>query len=76
MVVWRYIFEFELIVYSLEEATGLAFKFIIGKTNDEMKMAELKKEVEEYDDFLMVDIVEEYSKLPYKTLVLMDEVNK
>nr|XP_043626795.1 probable beta-1,3-galactosyltransferase 14 [Erigeron canadensis] len=52
----------------LEEATGLAFRFIIGKTSDASKMAELKKEVEEYDDFLMLDIVEEYSKLPYKTL--------
>ncbi|KAF5778292.1 putative galactosylxylosylprotein 3-beta-galactosyltransferase [Helianthus annuus] len=52
----------------LEEATGLAFRFIIGKTSDASKMAELRKEVEEYDDFLMLDIVEEYSKLPYKTL--------
>ncbi|KAI3815060.1 hypothetical protein L1987_14714 [Smallanthus sonchifolius] len=52
----------------LEEATGLAFRFIIGKTGDASKMAELRKEVEEYDDFLMLDIVEEYSKLPYKTL--------
>ncbi|XVF78772.1 hypothetical protein PTKIN_Ptkin14bG0163100 [Pterospermum kingtungense] len=30
-------------------------------------MAELKKEVAEYDDFILLDI-EEYSKLPYKTL--------
>ncbi|XP_076943057.1 putative beta-1,3-galactosyltransferase 14 [Bidens hawaiensis] len=52
----------------LEEATGLAFRFIIGKTSDASKMAELRKEVEEYDDFFMLDIVEEYSKLPYKTL--------
>lgn len=52
----------------LEEATGLAFRFIIGKTGDVSKMAALKKEVEEYDDFMMLDIVEEYSKLPYKTL--------
>ncbi|KAE8723482.1 putative beta-1,3-galactosyltransferase 14 [Hibiscus syriacus] len=52
----------------LEEATGLAFRFVIGKTNDESKMAELKKEVAEYDDFLLLDIEEEYSKLPYKTL--------
>ena len=55
---------------SLEEATGLAFRFIIGKTNDKSKMAELKKEVAEYDDFIQLDIEEEYSKLPYKTLVL------
>lgn len=55
---------------SLEEATGLAFRFVIGRTNDKSKMAELKKEVAEYDDFLLLDIEEEYSKLPYKTLVL------
>ncbi|KAG4204329.1 hypothetical protein ERO13_A04G041100v2 [Gossypium hirsutum] len=52
----------------LEEATGLAFRFVIGRTNDKSKMAELKKEVAEYDDFLLLDIEEEYSKLPYKTL--------
>ena len=54
---------------SLEEATGLAFRFIIGKTSDKAKMLELKKEVAEYDDFVLLDIEEEYSKLPYKTLV-------
>ncbi|PWA80190.1 ATPase, AAA-type, core [Artemisia annua] len=58
----------EFSLCSLEEATGLAFRFIIGKTADASKMAELKKEAEEYDDFVMLDIVEEYSKLPYKTL--------
>ncbi|KAL9248581.1 putative beta-1,3-galactosyltransferase 14 [Drosera capensis] len=52
----------------LEEATGLAFRFIIGKTSDGKKMSDLKKEVAEYDDFVLLDIVEEYSKLPYKTL--------
>ncbi|KAI3809602.1 hypothetical protein L1987_19197 [Smallanthus sonchifolius] len=52
----------------LEESTGLAFRFVIGKTRDKSKMAELRKEVEEYDDFLLLDIEEEYSKLPYKTL--------
>ncbi|GLT38695.1 hypothetical protein SLA2020_129270 [Shorea laevis] len=51
----------------LEEATGLAFRFVIGRTNDKSKMAELRKEVAEYDDFMLLDI-EEYSKLPYKTL--------
>jgi hypothetical protein len=55
----------------LEESTGLAFRFIIGRTNDKSKMAELRKEIAEYDDFLLVDIEEQYSKLPYKTLVLM-----
>ncbi|GJZ91427.1 probable beta-1,3-galactosyltransferase 14 [Tanacetum coccineum] len=52
----------------LEESTGLAFRFVIGKTRDKSKMAELRKEVEGYDDFLLLDIEEEYSKLPYKTL--------
>ncbi|XP_077252202.1 putative beta-1,3-galactosyltransferase 14 [Tasmannia lanceolata] len=52
----------------LEESTGLAFRFVIGKTNDRLKMSNLKKEVQEYDDFMLLDIEEEYSKLPYKTL--------
>lgn len=55
---------------SLEEATGLTFRFVIGKTKDKAKMAELAKEVAKFDDFLLLDIEEEYSKLPYKTLVL------
>lgn len=55
---------------SLEEATGLAFRFIIGKSKDKAKMLELGNEVAQYDDFLLLDIEEEYSKLPYKTLVL------
>lgn len=52
----------------LEEATGLAFRFVIGRTNDKSKMTALNKEVAEYDDFMLLDIEEEYSKLPYKTL--------
>ncbi|KAI4342456.1 hypothetical protein MLD38_027083 [Melastoma candidum] len=52
----------------LEEATGLAFRFVIGKTKEQSKMSELRKEVAEYDDFLLLDIEEEYSMLPYKTL--------
>ncbi|KAH0880776.1 hypothetical protein HID58_068170 [Brassica napus] len=52
----------------LEESTGLAIRFIIGKTKDEKKMAELRSEIAEYDDFILLDIEEEYSKLPYKTL--------
>ncbi|KHN23939.1 Putative beta-1,3-galactosyltransferase 14 [Glycine soja] len=31
-------------------------------------MSALQKEVAEYDDFILLDIQEEYSKLPYKTL--------
>ncbi|CAH8293164.1 unnamed protein product [Eruca vesicaria subsp. sativa] len=53
----------------LEESTGLAIRFIIGKTKDAAKMAELRREIAEYDDFVLLDIEEEYSKLPYKTLV-------
>ncbi|KEH38625.1 beta-1,3-galactosyltransferase-like protein [Medicago truncatula] len=52
----------------LEEATGLAFRFVIGRTNDRSKMSALKREIAEYDDFIQLDIEEEYSKLPYKTL--------
>ncbi|PSS05861.1 Beta-1,3-galactosyltransferase [Actinidia chinensis var. chinensis] len=52
----------------LEEATGLAFRFVIGRTNDKSQMLELRKEVVAYDDFMLLDIEEEYRKLPYKTL--------
>ncbi|CAD6337634.1 unnamed protein product [Miscanthus lutarioriparius] len=52
----------------LEEATGLAFRFVIGKSNSKNKMAALNREVEEYDDFVLLDLEEEYSRLPYKTL--------
>ncbi|XP_073365531.1 probable beta-1,3-galactosyltransferase 14 [Aegilops tauschii subsp. strangulata] len=52
----------------LEEAAGLAFRFVIGKSNDKSKMAALEREVEEYDDFVLLDLEEEYSRLPYKTL--------
>eukprot|EP01018_Ginkgo_biloba_P000174 Gb_40832 [translate_table: standard] len=53
---------------SLEQATGLAFRFVIGRKNDEQKMEELEKEMEKYSDFMRIDIEEEYEKLPYKTL--------
>ncbi|KAK9688823.1 hypothetical protein RND81_09G013400 [Saponaria officinalis] len=52
----------------LEERTGLAFRFIIGRTSVPWKMSALKKEVAKHDDFILLDIVEEYNKLPYKTL--------
>ncbi|KAJ4726426.1 Hexosyltransferase [Melia azedarach] len=52
----------------LEEATGLAIRFVIGRARDQSKMSALRKEVAEYDDFVLLDIEEEYSKLPYKTL--------
>ncbi|XP_072979355.1 probable beta-1,3-galactosyltransferase 12 [Typha angustifolia] len=53
---------------SLEHATGLAFRFVIGRTKDSKKMADLQKEVDTYHDFMFIDVEEEYTKLPYKTL--------
>lgn len=53
---------------SLELATGLAFRFVIGRDKDGHKMAEIEKEVDKYRDILRVDIEEDYNKLPYKTL--------
>uniref|UniRef100_A0A7C9E4B5 Uncharacterized protein n=1 Tax=Opuntia streptacantha TaxID=393608 RepID=A0A7C9E4B5_OPUST len=44
----------------LEEATGLAFRFIIGRTSQEWKMSQLKEEVSVHDDFVLLDIEEEY----------------
>jgi Galactosyltransferase len=58
---------FNVVFHRLEESTGLAFRFVIGKTKDKSKMAALQKEIEEYDDFILLDIEEEYSRLPYKT---------
>ncbi|XP_074319316.1 putative beta-1,3-galactosyltransferase 13 [Silene latifolia] len=52
----------------LEEATGLAFRFIIGRTSAQWKMSILKKEIAQHDDFILLDMEEEYSKLPHKTL--------
>ncbi|XP_050219650.1 probable beta-1,3-galactosyltransferase 12 [Mercurialis annua] len=52
----------------LEQATGLAFRFVIGRSKDAKKMAELEKEIEKYRDFMLIDVEEEYLRLPYKTL--------
>ncbi|KAG7572312.1 Glycosyl transferase family 31 [Arabidopsis suecica] len=52
----------------LEQATGLAFRFVIGRSKDAKKMAELEKEIKEYRDFVLLDVEEEYVRLPYKTL--------
>lgn len=30
-------------------------------------MAELEKEIDKYRDFMLIDVQEEYLKLPYKT---------
>ena len=51
----------------LENATGLEFMFVIGIANNKAKMAELRKEFAQYDDFMLLDI-EEYNKPPYKML--------
>ncbi|XP_052210013.1 probable beta-1,3-galactosyltransferase 12 isoform X2 [Diospyros lotus] len=52
----------------LEQATGLAFRFVIGRSKDAKRMAELEKEIQQYKDFMLIDVEEEYLKLPYKTL--------
>jgi hypothetical protein len=52
----------------LEQATGLAFRFVIGRNKDGDKMAEIEKEMDKYRDILRIDIEEDYNKLPYKTL--------
>ncbi|KAL9440356.1 hypothetical protein AB3S75_019088 [Citrus x aurantiifolia] len=52
----------------LEQATGIAFRFVIGKSEDAKKMAQLEKEIDKYRDFMLIDVQEEYLKLPYKTL--------
>lgn len=51
----------------MEQATGLAFRFVIGKFKDVKKMVELQKEVEKYKDFMLIDVREEYLNLPHKT---------
>ena len=51
----------------LEQATGLGFRFVIGKSKDVKKMVMLEKEIEKYRDFMLIDVEEEYHKLPYKT---------
>ncbi|XP_063937718.1 uncharacterized protein LOC108196332 isoform X2 [Daucus carota subsp. sativus] len=44
-----------------EEATGLVIRFIISRTGDKAKVSELVKEVAKFDDFMLLDIKEEYS---------------
>lgn len=52
----------------LEQATGLAFRFVIGRSKDAGKMARLHKEIDKYRDFMLIDVEEEYLKLNYKTI--------
>lgn len=54
-------------LYRLEQATGLAFRFVIGRSKDAKRMENLEKEIEKYRDFMIIDVEEEYSKLPHKT---------
>ncbi|XP_010526149.1 PREDICTED: probable beta-1,3-galactosyltransferase 12 [Tarenaya hassleriana] len=60
----------------LEQATGLAFRFVIGRSKDAKKMAELQKEIEKYRDFMLIDVEEEYLRLPYKTLAFFKAAYK
>lgn len=53
---------------SLQQATGLAFRFVIGRTSDLQMMAELDKEIEKYKDFIRLEVEEKYQKLAQKTL--------
>ncbi|CAN8284332.1 unnamed protein product [Cochlearia groenlandica] len=58
---------------SLEQATGLAFRFVIGRSKDAKKMATLDEEIKKYRDFMLLDVEEENIRLPYKTLVFFKE---
>lgn len=60
----------------LEQATGLAFRFVIGRSKDTKKMARLEKEIEKYRDFMLIDVEEEYLRLPYKTLAFFKAAYK
>ncbi|XP_078438788.1 putative beta-1,3-galactosyltransferase 12 isoform X2 [Wolffia australiana] len=51
----------------LEQSTGLAFRFVIGRTKDLRKMEELKQEEEKHHDFLFIDVDEKNVRPPYKT---------
>jgi len=54
-------------IVSLEHRFGLAFRFVIARTKDKEKMADLQKEVDLYHDFLFID-AEEGMKPPQKML--------
>lgn len=49
------------------DSSGLMFKFVIGKTTDEKKEAELQEEIRLYDDFMRLDVAEGYVDLNRKT---------
>ncbi|KAL2940366.1 putative beta-1 3-galactosyltransferase 12 [Bienertia sinuspersici] len=54
--------------FLLEQATGLAFRFVIGRSRDAKKMANLTQEVDKYKDFMRIDVEEDHASSPYKTL--------
>ncbi|VAH15359.1 unnamed protein product [Triticum turgidum subsp. durum] len=54
-------------VVSLEHGFGLSFRFVIARTKDKEKMADLQKEVDMYHDFLFID-ADEGKKPPEKML--------
>ncbi|CAA7036856.1 unnamed protein product [Microthlaspi erraticum] len=60
----------------LEQATGLAFRFVIGRSKDAKKMADLEEEIKKYRDFVILDVEEEYLRLPYKTLAFFKAAYK
>eukprot|EP00249_Psilotum_nudum_P008603 c21398_g1_i1 orf=443-1600(+) len=55
-------------IFTLEQATGLAFRFVIGRTSNAKKMKELDEEIAKYKNFIRLDIEEEYLQLTRKTL--------
>ncbi|CAM6021806.1 unnamed protein product [Sphagnum balticum] len=61
-------------ILSLEMATGLAFRFVIGHSTDGWKMQELDKEIAEHKDFIRIDIDESYQNLNLKTLAFFKAV--
>uniref|UniRef100_A0A7N1A8Y5 Hexosyltransferase n=1 Tax=Kalanchoe fedtschenkoi TaxID=63787 RepID=A0A7N1A8Y5_KALFE len=55
----------------MEEETGLAMRFVIGKTSDKAQAQELENEVLEHDDFMVLDMEQERLKPAYKTLLFL-----
>ncbi|XP_065851353.1 probable beta-1,3-galactosyltransferase 12 isoform X2 [Euphorbia lathyris] len=63
-------------LFRLEHSTGLAFRFVIGRSKDAKKMAQLDKEIDKYRDFMLIDVEEKYLRLPYKTLAFFKAAYK
>ncbi|KMZ70415.1 Beta-1,3-GlcNAc transferase, family GT31 [Zostera marina] len=57
----------------LEETTGLAFRFVIGRSSNSSKKAALGKEIQKYGDFLLLDIEDNYNNLCLKTIIFFKE---